>query len=113
MNSSPAWPSSAAPALATPEAGAVLLGGVVAGACYAVPTFLNRSAALGLGYGAATCWACFGMTKGDSPAVVKDVATYGGYLVAVVSAAALVLRPRPPPPADGLLAEAPKRGGSV
>jgi hypothetical protein len=101
-----------APALATPEAGAVLLGGVVAGACYAVPTFIGRSAALGLGYGAATCWACFGMTKGDSPQVVKDVATYGGYLVAVVSAAAL-MRPRPPPPADGLLAEAPKRGGSV
>ena len=52
-----------APALASPEAGAVLLGGVVAGACYAVPTFLGRSAALGLGYGAATCWACFGMTR--------------------------------------------------
>ena len=60
-----------APALATPEAGAVLLGGVVALSCYAVPTFLGRSAALGLGYGAATCWACFGMTKGDSPQVVK------------------------------------------
>ena len=98
--------------LASPEAGAVLLGGVVAGACYAVPTFLGRSTALGLGYGAATCWACFGMTKGDAPQVVKDVATYGGYLVAVVSAAAL-MRPRPAPPADGLLAEAPKRGGSV
>jgi hypothetical protein len=103
-----------APALASPEAGAVLLGGVVLGACYAVPTFLGRSAALGLGYGAATCWACFGMTKGDSPQVVKDVATYGGYLVAVVSAGALILRPRPPPPADGLLSsEAPKRSGSV
>ena len=62
-------------------------------------------AALGLGYGAATCWACFGMTKGDSPQVVKDVATYGGYLVAVVSAAALILRPRAAPPADGALAE--------
>jgi hypothetical protein len=101
-----------APALASPEAGAALLGSVVLGACYAVPMFLGRSAALGLGYGAATCWACFGMTKGDSPQVVKTVATYGGYLVAVVSAAAL-MRPRPPPPADGLLAEAPKRGGSV
>ena len=68
---------------------------------------------LELGGVAATCWACFGMTKGDSPQVVKDVATYGGYLVAVVSAAAL-MRPRPPPPADGLLSsEAPKRGGSV
>ena len=99
--------------LATPEAGAVLLGGVVAGACYAVPTFLGRSAALGLGYGAATCWACFGMTKGDAPQVVKDVATYGGYLVAVVSAAALILRPRAAPPADGLLAEKASRGGSV
>ena len=72
----------------------MLFGFVVLGACYAVPTFLGRSAALGLGYGAATCWACFGMTKGDSPQVVKDVATYGGYLVAVVSAAAL-MRPRP------------------
>ena len=99
--------------LATPEAGAVLLGGVVAGACYAVPTFLGRSAALGLGYGAATCWACFGMTKGDAPQVVKDVATYGGYLVAVVSAATLILRPRAAPPADGLLSEKASRGGSV
>ena len=72
----------------------LLLGGVVAGACYAVPTFLGRSAALGLGYGAATCWACFGMTKGDAPQVVKDVATYGGYLVAVVSAAASSLDSR-------------------
>ena len=102
-----------APALASPEAGAVLLGGVVAGACYAVPTFLGRSAALGLGYGAATCWACFGMTKGDAPQVVKDVATYGGYLVAVVSAAPLILRPHAAPPADGLLAEKASRGGSV
>ena len=102
-----------APTLATPEAGAVLLGGVVAGACYAVPSFLGRSTALGLGYGAATCWACFGMTKGDAPQVVKDVATYGGYLVAVVSAAALILRPRAAPPADGLLAEKASRGGSV
>merc|ERR1711881_695627 len=67
-----------APALASPEAGAALLGSVVLGACYAVPMFLGRSAALGLGYGAATCWACFGMTKGDSPQVVKTVATYGG-----------------------------------
>ena len=83
----------------------MLLGGVVLGACYAVPTFLGRSAALGLGYGAATCWACFGMTKGDSPQVVKDVATYGGYLVAVVSAAALM---RPLPSAGGR----PPRGGA-
>ena len=35
------------------------------------------------------------MTKGDSPQVVKDVATYGGYLVAVVSAAALCGRRLP------------------
>ena len=53
------------------------------------------------------------MTKGDAPQVVKDVATYGGYLVAVVSAAALILRPRAAPPADGLLAEKASRGGSV
>ena len=51
--------------------------------------------------------------KGDAPQVVKDVATYGGYLVAVVSAAALILRPRAAPPADGLLSEKASRGGSV
>jgi hypothetical protein len=98
----------AAPSLATPEAGAVLLGGVVGAACFLVPTFLKKSAALGLGYAAGTCWACYGMTKGDSPQPVKDVATVGGWLIAVVSAGALIAggqSPAAPAAAADLLSE--------
>lgn len=72
--------------LGTPRGGAALLGLVVAAGA-GIAASLGRSPAtlgLGLGYAAATAWACFGMTKGTSPTVVKSVADIG-VLVAVLS----------------------------
>ena len=62
---------------------------MLAAATAVAPTLLRRSKALGVGYAAATCWACFGMQHGDSCAVVKQVAAVGGGVVAVATALTL------------------------
>jgi len=65
--------------LAKPQGGAVLLGVLVAASAGIAPMLgrTPRTLALGIGYAAATAWACFGMTKGDSPGAVKSVAEVG------------------------------------
>mmetsp|Transcript_27642 Transcript_27642/g.76491 ORF Transcript_27642/g.76491 Transcript_27642/m.76491 type:complete len:292 (+) Transcript_27642:85-960(+) len=76
-------------ALAKPVGGATLLGFLVAAGAALAPTLGHTPStlALGLGYATATAWACYGMTKGDSPDVVKSVAGIG-VMVAIVSGGA-------------------------
>mmetsp|Transcript_36064 Transcript_36064/g.84556 ORF Transcript_36064/g.84556 Transcript_36064/m.84556 type:complete len:303 (+) Transcript_36064:103-1011(+) len=86
----------ALPSVATPQGGAVLvsgLSGLAAIASIALGSSL-RSVAVGIGYAAATAWACFGITRAtDVPSAVATAAHRGIYIagaggvVAVVSAA--------------------------
>lgn len=82
----------AARSLATPSGGAAMLAAAVAGCAVLVPVLGRSPATLGLGlaYAAGTTWACFGVTRGDSPKLVKSVAAIG-IKVAASSGAATAL----------------------
>ena len=95
--------------LGGPAGGAALLAAVVALAHVVLLWSVASCRPFAVAHAAATCWACFGMTKGDAPDEVKTVATYGGAILAAVAVVACLATPREkPPPSAAVSADAAK-----
>mmetsp|Transcript_30832 Transcript_30832/g.69220 ORF Transcript_30832/g.69220 Transcript_30832/m.69220 type:complete len:305 (-) Transcript_30832:184-1098(-) len=93
-------------ALATEPGAAALLALVTGGAVFLTPWLGGTRATLGLGlgYGAATAWACFGMGHGDAPPAVKAVAlgSLCGMGVSTALTVAVAACPIRDPPTAGI-----------